>query len=123
MTTSSYPGMAQSFSMTHGTNMTTVAGMRQDAMSEFIQLALFSAGWKCIRPLNAMTKISSQIGNETSWRRRAFILVHLSGNEAISGAKRRFLKLSSSWIFYLLNICHKIKKLRLSKAREINLDS
>ncbi|RZC33895.1 homeobox protein prophet of Pit-1, partial [Asbolus verrucosus] len=33
MTTSSYPGMAQSFSMSHGTNMTTVAGMRQDAMS------------------------------------------------------------------------------------------
>lgn len=34
MGTSSYPGMAQSFSMTHGTNMTTVAGMRQDAMGK-----------------------------------------------------------------------------------------
>lgn len=34
MSTSSYPGMAQSFSMSHGTNMSTVAGMRQDAMSK-----------------------------------------------------------------------------------------
>nr|CAI5856443.1 unnamed protein product [Callosobruchus analis] len=33
MSTSSYPGMAQSFTMSHGTNMSTVAGMRQDAMS------------------------------------------------------------------------------------------
>ncbi|XP_044749849.1 homeobox protein unc-42 [Coccinella septempunctata] len=33
MTASTYPGMAQSFSMSHGSNMTTVAGMRQDAMS------------------------------------------------------------------------------------------
>ncbi|KAF7287200.1 hypothetical protein GWI33_002021 [Rhynchophorus ferrugineus] len=32
MTTSSYPGMGQSFSMTHTTNMTSVAGMRQEAM-------------------------------------------------------------------------------------------
>lgn len=34
MGTGSYPGMAQSFSMTHSTNMTTVAGMRQDAMGK-----------------------------------------------------------------------------------------
>ncbi|XP_050298148.1 homeobox protein unc-42 [Anthonomus grandis grandis] len=33
MSTSSYPGMAQSFSMSHTTNMSTVASMRQDAMS------------------------------------------------------------------------------------------
>ncbi|KAK9717616.1 hypothetical protein QE152_g23666 [Popillia japonica] len=32
MSASSYPGMGQSFSMTHTTNMTTVTGMRQDAM-------------------------------------------------------------------------------------------
>ncbi|KAK5643571.1 hypothetical protein RI129_007416 [Pyrocoelia pectoralis] len=32
MTTSSYPGMGQSFSMTHSTNMSAVAGMRQDAV-------------------------------------------------------------------------------------------
>lgn len=36
MSTSSYPGMAQSFTMSHGTNMTTVAGMRQDAMGKYI---------------------------------------------------------------------------------------
>lgn len=43
MTTSSYPGMAQSFSMSHGTNMSTVAGMRQDAMSkQFIPNGYYS---------------------------------------------------------------------------------
>lgn len=38
MTTSSYPGMAQSFSMSHGSNMSSVAGMRQDAMSKYSML-------------------------------------------------------------------------------------
>ncbi|XP_056642018.1 homeobox protein unc-42 [Diorhabda sublineata] len=33
MGTTTYPGMAQSFSMSHGTNMSSVTGMRQDAMS------------------------------------------------------------------------------------------
>lgn len=46
MTTSSYPGMAQSFSMSHGTNMSSVTGMRQDAMSKyqkcFLQLQIKS---------------------------------------------------------------------------------
>lgn len=40
MSTSSYPGMAQSFTMSHGTNMSTVAGMRQDAMGKRPQLEI-----------------------------------------------------------------------------------
>lgn len=37
MSTSSYPGMAQSFSISHGTNMSNVTGMRQDAMGELVE--------------------------------------------------------------------------------------
>lgn len=47
MSTSSYPGMAQSFSMTHGTNMTTVAGMRQDAMGKRQLHAILSLSLSC----------------------------------------------------------------------------